>query len=161
MRLFLLVRLLVFSSYRERHIVRLSYPMDGLTDLHVSSPSLVCTGIILCLYHLILLMVRQPSTWRTRHLVYVTVGIFVFPYVRTTSTHPCTTVWFSLSTSFSHPCTTVWLSVGVAWAIYIYIDKFYLWWCGGWCFVKQYPIFWHTGFQYTDKSFWFNLSFIQ
>ena len=53
---------------------------------------------------------RQTSTFRPRHMVYVTVVGFVCAYVRIELAHPCTTVcfgvganlWISVSTEFSH-----------------------------------------------------------
>ena len=83
MGLLIVVQVILISSYGERHMVRPSYPTDGVTSFHVSSLSLVCTGSILCLDRLILRIVWQPSTRRPRHLMKVTVRSFVYAYVCT------------------------------------------------------------------------------
>ena len=78
----------VFSLFRER--------------LHVWSPFLS--------------ILRQTYTWCPCHKVHNTVVGFVGPYVCTTLSHPCTTVWFwvittiwfVVSTEFAHSCTTLW-----------------------------------------------------
>ena len=118
MRILRIVKALVISSYGESHMVRPSHSTGGVTAFHVSYPSLFCTGIFVCLYHFILQMMWQPSTFYHRHFVYIKVGRFLFLYVRMPLTHHFKTVWLSLSTSFSHPFTTVWLSLRITFSIY-------------------------------------------
>ena len=59
------------------------------------------------------------------HLVYVTVGRFMCSYVRTSSTHSCTTLWLSLITECALYCTILWLSLSIAGWPYFYMV---IWW---------------------------------
>ena len=46
-----------------------SYPMDGVTAVHLLYSSLVCTVGVLCFDRLIIRMVLHPSMCRRCHLV--------------------------------------------------------------------------------------------
>ena len=125
MMIFLLVQVLVISSYGECHLVVLSHIMDFVKYFHVSPSSIVPSGNVLCSDRIILRMVWQSSTCHSCHTFYVAVGSFVCTYVRTKLSHPCTTVLLILSAEFSHPYRTVRLSSSRAFSIYIYgLDEF-------------------------------------
>ena len=116
---------------------------------HVSILYLVCSGNGLVCGRL---SYGQASKYRTRPTYYVTVLVFVCLYVCTTLSHPyrtvrvylIATVWtgvtatvcIGVSTELAHLCTIFWSILSRAFAIYKYIAQIYLWWCGGWCFVK-------------------------
>ena len=139
MRLFMVVQLLVISLYRGSTQVRPSRHADYVMEFYVfflylfysdnvytsecisytwqySLPRVdpVFTSFVerLCVCPSFLRVIRHTSTCRPRHMVYVTFVGFVCPYVRTTLEHPCTTVWFGMSTTvwidasteFSHYC---------------------------------------------------------
>ena len=57
----------------------------------------------------------QDSTYRPCHTYYVTVLVFLCPYVYTTLAHPCRIVWFFLiDTVWTGVTSTVWIGVSIA-----------------------------------------------
>ena len=132
----------------------------GKRVFHVSILSLVSSGNS---YAYGRLSYGQAYTYLPRHTYYVTVLVFVWPYVRTTLPHPCrtlrfcviatvwtgvtATIWIGVSTSLAHFCTILLPILSREVAIYKYVAQISLWWCGGWCFVKYSPMFWLPGFQ--------------
>ena len=69
----------------------LSY--KGKRVFHVSTLSLACLGNG---YESDRISYIQTSTCHLRHMVYVTVVMFVCPYVCTIFSHPCITVYFGV-----------------------------------------------------------------
>ena len=147
--------------------VKPSLPTDGVTEFHVSFLSLdlsqndsrltvFITEGKRVFHVLILSLVRlgngfasgrlsygQASTYRPRPTYYVTVLVFVCPYVRAQLAHHCrtvrfcliatvwtgvtATVWIGVSTALSHLCIIFWPTLSRAFAIYKYVARISLW----------------------------------
>ena len=111
----------------------------------------------------------QASTYCLWHTYYITVLVFVCPYVRTTLAHPCrtvqfgvfSTVWIGVSRLLAHLCKILWSVLSRAFAIYKYIARVYLWWCGGWSFSEIIPHVLASWFPINEFFIYFILSFIQ
>ena len=112
----------------------------------------------------------HASTYRPRHTYYVTVLVFVCMYIRTALAHPCrtvrfcliatvwtgmtATVWIGVSTALALLCTIFWSILSRAFAIYKYVARTSLWWCGGWYFVKKNHVL-ASWFLINEKVFLF------
>ena len=105
----------------------------------------------------------QTSTYLPCHTYYVIALSFVCPYVCTKLAHLCitvhfpliatvwigvtATVWIGVSTALARLCTIWWWILSKEFSIYTHVAQIYLWWCCGWYFVKESPMFWIPSFQ--------------
>ena len=113
----------------------------------------------------------QASTYRPCPTYYVTVLVFVCPYVCMTLEHPCravrfflivtvwtgvtATVFIGVSTALAHLCTIFWSILSRSFAIYKHAAQISLWWCGGWFFCEIIPHVFTSWFPINEKFFLF------